>query len=92
MRIGLGRVLDLAQAHFLTDELLEFVGRNLAQPLEPRDLAALAQLLGGIIPLGLAVAVNCFLLVADAEQRRFQHEQMAVVDQLLEEPEEIRDH
>ena len=42
--VVLGRIFHLAQAHFLADELLELRRVNLAQALEPRDLAAWAQL------------------------------------------------
>ncbi len=44
------------------------------------------------VALGFAVAINRLLLVAHAEQRRFQNINVAVVDELLEELEEIRDH
>lgn len=37
-------------------------------------------------------AVNRFLLVAHTEERRLQHIHVAVVDELREEPEEMRDH
>ena len=46
----------------------------------------------GRVALGFAVAIDRLLLVAHAEQRRLQHIHVAVVDELLEEPEEIRDH
>ena len=57
-----------------------------------------AQFLHRVVALGFAVAINRFLLLraglsgAHAEQRRLQHIDVAVVDELLEEAEEIRDH
>ena len=51
----------------------------------------LPELLRRLVALGLGIAVDRLLLVARAEQRRLQHEQVAVVHQLVEEAEEISD-
>ena len=72
---------------------LNSLGRNFAQAFEARDLAVLPpSFVDGLVALGFAVAINRLLLVAHAEQRRLQHVEMAVVHELIEEPEEIRDH
>ena len=76
---------------FVADELLEFGWGDFAQALEARDLAVLPSLRRRRVALGLAVTINGLLLVAHAEERRFQHVQMAVMHQLVEEPEEIGD-
>src|ERR1019366_7903402 len=84
-------VFHLAQAHLLADELLELRWVNLAQALEARNLAALAQLRSCRVTLGLGITVNRLLLVARAKQRRLQDEQVTVVHELVEEAEEIGD-
>ena len=85
-------IFDFAQAHLFADELREFFRADFAEAFEPRDFRFAAEFLGCVIALGFSVAVNGFLLVSDAEQRRFQNIDVAVVDELLEEFEEIRDH
>src|SRR5258708_21883839 len=50
--IRLRCILDLAEAHFLSDELLKLTRRDFAQPFEPGDLARLAQLASRGITLG----------------------------------------
>ena len=62
------------------------------KPFEAGDLAALAQLLATPASRSASrVAINRLLLVAHAEERRFQHVEMAVVHELIEEPEKISD-
>ena len=84
-------IFHLAQAHLLANELLELRRVDFAQALEPRDLAALAQLPRRRVALGFGIAVNRLLLVPRPEQRRLQHEQVAVVHELVEETEEVGD-
>src|SRR5207245_2526628 len=74
-----------------TDELLKLGGRDFTQTLEAGYLGALAQLLRRLVAFSLRVTINRLLFVAHAEQRRFEHEQMAVVNQWLEKTEKIGD-
>src|SRR5581483_2086987 len=89
---GLRRVLDAAEPHVFSDELLELAWRNFAQAFEARDLGLRADLLDRGFALGVAVTVNRLLLVPHPEQRRLEHEEMSVVHELIEEAEEVSDH
>ncbi len=79
------------EADVFADEVLELAGGNLAEALEARDLVAGAEFLHGRLLLALVVAVGGLLLVADAEERRLEDEEVAVADEVGEELEEKRD-
>ena len=72
--------------------LLEFGGVDFAEALEAGDSAVRPQLAHGVVALGLGVAIEGLLPVADAEEGRLQDVQVAFVHQGVEETEEIGDH
>src|SRR5215472_15100942 len=82
-RVRLGGIFHLGKPHFLADKLLEFRRRDFAKPLEPRDLAALAKFGGGLVALGLRVTIDGFLLVAHPEERRLEHVQVPIMNELI---------
>ena len=89
---GIFHEVAVRQHHFLADELLEFFRADFTQAFEPRYLRLAAQFLDRRIALGFAVAIDRLGLVAHAEQWRLEDVNVAVVDQLLEELEEVGDH
>ena len=60
------------ETHVVADELLELVGRNLAETFETRDLGIDAAAVEGFQTLLLGITIVGLLLVADAEQGRLQ--------------------
>src|SRR5947199_52505 len=68
------------QADVVADEILEFPGGDFAQALEPRDFVAGPELGHGALLFLLGIAVDRFLLVAHAEERRLEDEEMSVAD------------
>src|SRR5208283_4688649 len=60
-----------------TDEILELLGRDFAQSLEARDLGGSPEPGHRRLLLPVRIAVGGLLLVAHAEQRRLENEQVA---------------
>src|SRR6185295_450806 len=90
--IQLRSVFDTTQPHGRPDELLELGWRYFAKAFEPGNLRTLPQFAGCCVTFSLRVAVSRFVLIANPKQRRLKNEQMAIVNQLVEEPEEVSDH
>jgi len=109
---NLGHTVVLAQAHavythILTDEVAEFLGRNLAETFESGYLRIIAEALYGSHTLVVGVAVHGVvgsvvflgatgtlgrLLVSHAEKRRLQHIYMPLLDEVGEVLEEEGEH
>ena len=86
----LGHQLELAyfnrrQVHgFRFDKLPEFIGVDFAESFEAGSFCRLAQLCLRLVALVFGIAVNVFLFIAHAEQRRFKDEDPPARNQLLE--------
>src|SRR5205814_2184889 len=83
--------VDRVEADILPDEILELAGGDFAEALEARDLVAGAERGDGGMFLLLAIAILRDLLVAHAEERRLEDEEVIVADDVREKLEEERE-
>ena len=86
--------MAVRQHHFLADELREFFRADFAQPRTGVAPVSNFKFRKQRVKAGGSDGDRRAALsyAAHAEQRRLQHMHVAVVDELLEEAEEIRDH
>ena len=89
---GVGVVgADGVEAHVRADEVFEFRGVDFAEAFESSDFGCFAAFGDGFEPFFFCVAVERFLFVADAEERRLEDEEVAAADDVGEELEEEGD-
>ena len=76
------REFDVVHPHALTNEIGEFVGRDLSEAFEAGDFHTRLQLGDGFFLLSLVVAVDIVLLVAHPEEGSLEDMDMATADEV----------
>src|SRR4030095_9457427 len=83
--------VDWVESNIFADEILKLAGGDFAESFETRDFGAGAERIYRGLLLLLGVTIPGDLLVADAEERRLQDEEVIVPNDVGEELEEERE-